>query len=99
MLLLANTINTLNEKEFRYKVNSEAEGVSIVFGFISQGQKVKVEILPKDETVGIRLSSSDKGVKSEKEVDKDGIVGFLDAVLEIKALNEQESTLFNSLVA
>lgn len=97
MLLLGTTINTLNEKGFNYRVNSEKEEVTVVFGFISQGQKIKVELIPGDEAVKANLTSAESKMDSSKELTSEGLVEFLSTIEEIKALVEKETALLSSL--
>lgn len=98
MLLLGTTINTLNEKGFNYRVNSENGTVSIVFGFISQGNKVKVELVAEDEVINATLTNVDKKTDSSKELTAEGLLSFLSTIEEIKTLVEKETSLLNSLM-
>mgnify|MGYP000862523932 FL=1 len=100
MLLLANTINTLNEKELKYKVSNEGSDVTIVFGLIMKGQKSAAVLTPGDETIKVKIQKTekaDKEVVSLKEITGDEFPAFIDNILELKALYEREAQLIKML--
>ncbi|PLS19149.1 hypothetical protein CVD28_01705 [Bacillus sp. M6-12] len=92
-MLLANTINVLNEKGFKYKVEQKDATLSMAFGLIAEGKKNKVEVVPGETDIQVKV------LGSEKSVDEAGLGQLLDTILEIKALQEKEALLVESLKA
>lgn len=92
-MLLANTINVLNEKGFKYKVEQKDASLSMAFGLIVEGKKNKIEVVPGEADIQVKVFGT------EKQVDEAGLGQFLDTILEIKALQEKEAQLIESLKA
>lgn len=97
--MLAYSLNTINEKGIKYVVKQNAGAVSLTFGLVMAGERNLVEIVPSEKEVKVAIKSADNksAVGSEvtfveKEVEKKLPV-FLDKVVELKALQEQESSL------
>lgn len=91
--LLANTINVLNEKGVKYKVTQEATGLAMAFGIIAEGKKTKVEVIPGEAEIAV------KGIGAEKSLNEEGFGTFLDTVVELRAIQEKEAKLLESLKA
>jgi hypothetical protein len=92
-MLLANTINVLNEKGIKYKVEQKDATLSMAFGLIAEGKKNKVELVPGEADIQVKV------LGTEKAVDEAGLGQFLDTVLELKALQEKETQLIDTLKA
>lgn len=91
MLQLANAINTLNEKDINYKVVTEGANLSIIFGVMARGQKTKVELIPGEEEIKALLLNKEKTLTPEE------LTVFIDNILELKAINEQETKVLEAL--
>lgn len=91
MLLFASIINTLNEKELKYKVMAEGDSLSAAFGIIAQGKKSKVELI----SVGAIIKAKILG--KEKELSQDDLSVFVDDILELKAMVEKENQLIKKI--
>lgn len=88
---LANAINVLNEKGFKYKVEQKEAVLSMAFGLIAEGKKTKVEVIPGEVDIQIKV------LGAEKQVDEAGLGQFLDTVVELKAIQEKEAQLLETL--
>jgi hypothetical protein len=91
--MLAITVNTLNEKGQKYKLSQDKGVFSIIFGIIANGKKEKVEIVPVESEIIVKL------LDTEKRLDEAGFGTFIGSVLELKALQEKESKLIEALKA
>jgi len=91
MLLLASTINLFNEKELKYKMDSDGAAVKLVFGMIAKGQKTKIEIIPREDKIIAHVMGK------EKEFTEASLLEFVDTVLEIKAVQLHEESLIEKL--
>ncbi|MFF2531244.1 hypothetical protein ACFVS2_20290 [Brevibacillus sp. NPDC058079] len=98
-IFIVQAVNTLNEKGLRYKA-IEREGQPVFqFGIVvPDAQKGKVakeivEISPKAEGIAISLMGK------EKPMDGKGFEEFVDGVLKLKALQEEELKLISELSA
>jgi tRNA A37 threonylcarbamoyltransferase TsaD len=93
IILLAKTINTLNEKSIKYKVEQEGGELSMAFGLMASGAKTKVVLIPNETDIQIKV------IGTEKTVDETALGEFLDTVIELKAIQEQEAKLIETLKA
>lgn len=93
--MLAIIINTLNEKGQKYKVSQDKETgiVSMIFGIMANGKKEKVEVVPGENTITVKL------LETEKSIDEAGLGTFIDSIIELKALQEKEVKLIEALKA
>lgn len=91
--MLAIVINTLNEKGQKYKLSQDKNLISAIFGIIANGKKEKVEIIPTEKEVIVKL------LEKEKKFDEEGFGLFIDKILELKALQEKENNLIEDLRA
>lgn len=97
--LLAETVNLLNEKGLRYKAGQKEGGLIFQFGLavvdFAKGKisKEVVEISPKANHISIVMMGK------EKSVDLKGLEAFVDNVLKLKALQEEENKLISELSA
>lgn len=91
--MLAIVINTLNDKGQKYKISQDKGVISAIFGIMANGKREKVEIVPVESEIIVRL------LETEKRLDEAGFGTFVDSVLELKALQEKESKLIETLKA
>jgi hypothetical protein len=98
-IFLVQTVNTLNEKGLRYKA-IEKDGLAVFqFGIVvpdAANGKVSrevIEVTPKPKGITISLMGK------EKILDGEGFGGFVENVLRLKALQEDESKIIAGLCA
>lgn len=87
------TINTLNEKGFRYKAEAIDGGLAFKFGMMLEGDK-KVGIIQPNETEIVV-----QGLGESKVFDAESFEGFIDKVLNVKAKQEEMNRLEKEILA
>lgn len=92
-MLVVETLNLLNEKGFRYKAEAREGNMSLKFGLLEEGKKSVISITPLEDTIVIQ------GIGNEKHVDVAGLELFVDNVTKLKALQEEEAKLLETLRA
>lgn len=91
--MVATTINVLNEKQLKYKVSSKDGMISMIFGILTQGvTKNKVEIIPCESEILVKIFETERKFADEK-----AFGGFIDTILELKAIQEKETALIEEL--
>lgn len=92
--MLSIAINVLNEKEVKYKFSQKNGVSSMLFGLLTQGVKNKIEVLPSESEITVKIFDIEK-----KFTDEVGFGGFINTIIELKALQEKENALIDQLKA
>jgi hypothetical protein len=97
-ILLAETINLLNEKGIKYKAEVKENVMSMKFGVVSLDAEKKavssiITLIPQEKAVSVGVTGK------EKSLDIKGLTAYVDTVVKLRALQEEEAKLYAELTA